>query len=76
MQNEETITQKSAARLELEANVKSVHKNLTEEWISEQTNVILLRYAHPEERSRLALKLIDVKELTNLDASEFVKYYR
>ena len=76
MQNKETITKKSDARKELEANVKAVHKNLTREWMSEQDIVILLRYAHPDERSRLAVKLVESGELSNAKAGEFVKYYR
>ena len=76
MQNEEIAIKKSAARIDLESNVRAYHKNLTYEWIAEQDNVILLRLAHPEERSRLTVKLVDSRELSNAAAGEFVKYYR
>jgi len=52
---------------------------LTAEWgrkISQMSVVELLRFAHPDDRSRLASKAVEEELLTKEEAKEFIRFVR
>jgi hypothetical protein len=64
---------KTSTRKLIEQNVSSYHKNLPPEKIAEMGLVELLRWAHPDERSRFAFTAMKEGILAKEDAKEFTK---
>lgn len=64
---------KTSTRKLIEQNVCSYHNNLPPEKIAEMDLVELLRWAHPDERSRFAFTALKEGDLTKEEAREFTK---
>jgi len=64
---------KTSTRKLVEQNVLAYHNNLSPEKVAEMDLVELLRWAHPDERSRLAYSAMKEGILPTADAKEFTK---
>ena len=64
---------KTSTRKLIEQNVLAYHNNLSPEKVAEMDLVELLRWCHPDERSRLAYSAMKEGILTKEEAKEFTK---
>lgn len=63
----------SSARQLVNGNIRSYHKNVSQEYINTLDNVVALRWCSPDDRDRLAREMLKEDLITKNEAKEFSK---